>query len=107
MGVVAPAQEARAARVGAARHRFRFVDAQASAVLRRAGDGATREQGRKPIGEPRVGPQATLDAADEVHDVLVAFHAQQFRDEWQAYSERVDNDFRHFLSTHEYDGLFK
>ena len=33
--------------------------------------------------------------------------AQQFRDEWEAYQERVDNDFRHFLSTHEYDGLFK
>ena len=33
--------------------------------------------------------------------------AQQFRDEWEAYSERVDNDFRHFLSIYSYDGLFK
>jgi len=33
--------------------------------------------------------------------------AQQFRDEWEAYQERADNDFRHFLSTHEDDGLFQ
>jgi hypothetical protein len=33
--------------------------------------------------------------------------AQQFRDEWEAYQERVDNDFRHFLSIYSYDGLFK
>jgi len=33
--------------------------------------------------------------------------AQQFRDEWEAYQERADNDFRHFLSIYSYDGLFK
>ena len=33
--------------------------------------------------------------------------AQQFRDEWDAYQLDVDNNFRHFLSTHEYDTLFK
>ena len=33
--------------------------------------------------------------------------AQQFRDEWDAYQLGVDNNFRHFLSTHEYDTLFK
>ncbi len=33
--------------------------------------------------------------------------AQQFRDEWEAYQERVDNDFRHFLSIYSYDGLFQ
>ena len=33
--------------------------------------------------------------------------AQQFKDEWEAYQERVDNDFRHFLSIYSYDGLFK
>ena len=33
--------------------------------------------------------------------------AQQFRDEWEAYQERVDNDFRPFLSIYSYDGLFK
>ena len=33
--------------------------------------------------------------------------AQQFRDEWEAYQERVHNDFRHFLSIYSYDGLFK
>ena len=33
--------------------------------------------------------------------------AQQFRDEWDAYQLGVSNNFRHFLSTHEYDTLFK
>ena len=33
--------------------------------------------------------------------------AQQFKDEWEAYQERADNDFRHFLSIYSYDGLFK
>ncbi len=33
--------------------------------------------------------------------------AQQFRDEWEAYQKRADNDFRHFLSIYSYDGLFK
>jgi hypothetical protein len=29
--------------------------------------------------------------------------AQQFRDEWEAYQLGVGNNFRHFLSTHDYD----
>jgi len=33
--------------------------------------------------------------------------AQQFRDEWEAYQKRADNDFRHFLSIYSYDGLFQ
>ena len=33
--------------------------------------------------------------------------AQQFRDEWDEYQLCVDNNFRHFLSSHEYDTLFK
>ena len=33
--------------------------------------------------------------------------AQQFRDEWEAYQLGVGNDFRHFLSTHDYDTLFQ
>jgi len=33
--------------------------------------------------------------------------AQQFRDEWEAYQLGVGNNFRHFLSTHDYDSLFQ
>jgi len=33
--------------------------------------------------------------------------AQQFRNEWEAYQLGVGNNFRHFLSTHDYDSLFQ
>jgi len=33
--------------------------------------------------------------------------ANQFRDEWDAYQLGVGNNFRHFLSTHDYDTLFQ
>ena len=33
--------------------------------------------------------------------------AQQFREEWEKWEDLVSSDFRHFLSTHEYDTLFK
>ena len=33
--------------------------------------------------------------------------ANLFRDEWDAYQLGVGNNFRHFLSTHDYDTLFQ
>jgi len=33
--------------------------------------------------------------------------AQQFRNEWHIWKQLRNNDFRHFLSAHNYDTLFQ